>query len=411
MSVHALSTPPDLRIERLRLVCFALCVASAAYVAALLSDGSWILDAAGQPINTDFIAVFAAGRMALDGNPAGAYDPNLHIAMERAIIGHAFQGYNCWPYPPPFMMIAALLAMLPYPAAFLTWMAVTLPLYLTTIRAIIGDRIGWLMALAFPGLAPCLIPGQNGFFTATLIGGALILLERRPVLAGVCLGLLTYKPHYGILFPLVLAASGRFPAMLSAAATGGAVAAAAWLAFGTEPWIAFLHWLPKTSEMLFSEGGVPWFNLQSAFALVRLLGGGETLAWSVHIGLVATVLAVLCPMWRNPHIAFDFKAAALATGVMVSTPYSFIYDAPVLAVALAFLLRGTTTSAVTSFEWKALAIIIALLLLLPFFGIPVLLLTSTITAVLIARRVLASRFRRSVPFAARSAPTSEPQGH
>jgi arabinofuranan 3-O-arabinosyltransferase len=392
MSVQPLSIPSDAsQVERLKLVCFALCVASLAYLAVLLSDGGWILDAAGRPMNTDFIAVFAAGRMALDGHPAGAYDPNLHMAMEAAITGSPIVGYNSWPYPPPFMMVAALLAMLPYPAAFLAWMAITLPLYLATIRTIIGERIGWLMALAFPGLVPSLVPGQNGFFSAALIGGTLVLLERHPVLAGVCLGILTYKPHYGILFPLVLAAGGRWTAMVSAAVTGLALALAACLAFGIGPWLAFLEWLPKNSEMLFSDGGVPWFNLQSAFALVRLLGGGETLAWSVHLALVATVAVVLCLMWRNPRIAFDLKAAALATGAMVSTPYSFIYDVPVLAVALAFLLRGVGTRAVPRVEWQALAAVIALLIVLPFLRIPVILPASAIIAALIVRRIFESR--------------------
>ncbi len=179
----------------MRLACFALCVANLAYMAAVLIAGNWILDPAGRPINTDFIAVYAAGRMALEGQPAAAYDWTLHRQMEEAVAGHPIVGYNAWPYPPTFMMVAAVLAGLPYAAVFLVWMAMTLPLYLATIRTIIGERIGWLMAGAFPVLAPNLIPGQNGFFTLSLIGGTLVLLERHPVLAGVCLGLLSNGPR------------------------------------------------------------------------------------------------------------------------------------------------------------------------------------------------------------------------
>jgi glycosyl transferase family 87 len=39
------------------------------------------------------------------------------------------------------------------------------------------------------------VVGQNGFLTASLIGGTLYLLPTRPVLSRICLGLLTYKPH------------------------------------------------------------------------------------------------------------------------------------------------------------------------------------------------------------------------
>ena len=54
--------------------------------------------------------------------------------------------------------------------------------------------------------------GQNGFLTAALIGGTLYLMPVRPVLAGICLGLLTYKPQYGLLFPIVLVAAGHWRA-------------------------------------------------------------------------------------------------------------------------------------------------------------------------------------------------------
>ena len=39
--------------------------------------------------------------------------------------------------------------------------------------------------------------GHNGFLTAALIGSALVVLDRRPVLAGVLFGLIAYKPQFG----------------------------------------------------------------------------------------------------------------------------------------------------------------------------------------------------------------------
>ena len=71
------------------------------------------------------------------------------------------------------------------------------PAYLVAIRAIIGDRVGYLLAAAFPAVLPNFIVGQNGFLTASLIGGALVLLEGNPIASGILLGLLTYKPHLG----------------------------------------------------------------------------------------------------------------------------------------------------------------------------------------------------------------------
>ena len=85
--------------------------------------------------------------------------------------------------------------------------------------------------------------GQNGFLTASLIGGALYLMPMRPVLSGICLGLLSYKPQYGLLFPLVQIAASQWTVFATAAFVAVALAALSWLAFGTESWQAFLHWM------------------------------------------------------------------------------------------------------------------------------------------------------------------------
>src|SRR5262249_19067784 len=158
------------------------------------------------------------------GHPAVAYDWDVLHQAETAVLGREPSFYLGWHYPPPFLAIAALLATLPYAAAFAVWLAVTLPLYLVTIRAIVGDRIGWLIAGAFPCLMPNVIPGQNGFLTTSLIGGMLVLLERHPLLAGVCLGLLTYKPQFGILFPLVLIVGAHWRTIGAATVTAAVLA-------------------------------------------------------------------------------------------------------------------------------------------------------------------------------------------
>ena len=60
------------------------------------------------------------------------------------------------------------------------------------------------MAITIPTVFHNIQVGQNGFLTAALIGGVLEFMERRPAMAGVCLGLLTYKPQFGVLVPVAL---------------------------------------------------------------------------------------------------------------------------------------------------------------------------------------------------------------
>jgi glycosyl transferase family 87 len=379
--------------DMLRRVCFGLVVANVAYLVAQIVGRNWILDGSGHPIHTDFTSVYAAGRLVLEGHPAAAYDWNLHYAAENAVVAHSQAAYLGWHYPPPFLLIAGLLATLPYAVAFFVWIATTLPLYLATLRAIVGDRIGWLVAGAFPCLMPNIISGQNGFLTASLVGGALVLLDSQPLFAGICLGLLTYKPQFGILFPLVLAAGGYWRTMATAAASAVALALATIVLFGTTPWTEFFHWLPLTSNALLSQDHTAWADhtewnkFQSLFAMVRLLGGGATLAWALQAALAAAAAIVLCAMWRSKHVAFELKAAGLAVGVLFATPYVYLYDLTILAVACAFLIRLATKTGFLPGETLGLALIVAALLMLPFLGVPVGLPTEAIASLLIGRRV------------------------
>src|SRR6185436_79648 len=123
-----------------------------------------------------------------------------------------------------------------YGAAFVAWTAVTLPLYAAVVRRIVGDKLGLFLACGFPGALWNLAVGQNGFVTAALIGGTLLTLDRRPIIAGCCLGLLTYKPHFGILFPLVLAVTGRWTVFVTAGMMGLTAAGLSVAAFGVDTW-------------------------------------------------------------------------------------------------------------------------------------------------------------------------------
>src|SRR6185437_7326088 len=105
----------------------------------------------------------AAGRMALSGDAASAYDWPLHKAAEVRALGHDFGGYYGWHYPPPFLFVAAVLALLPYLGAVLVWLAGTLAAYALTLRAILGDRAGIFVALGFPAAIWNVTAGQNGF--------------------------------------------------------------------------------------------------------------------------------------------------------------------------------------------------------------------------------------------------------
>jgi arabinofuranan 3-O-arabinosyltransferase len=366
-------------------VCFVLFVINATFFPIAFFSHWWIYDSNGLGFPTDFVNVWAAGRLVLEGHPALAYDWDVQKEVEVALLGQSFIGHFAWHYPPPFLLVAALLAQFPYPVAFIGWVSASLVPYLVVMRAIVGRAFGLLLALAVPMLLNNVLVGQNGFLTAALIGGTLYLMPSRPVLSGICLGLLSYKPQYGLLFPLVLIAASQWTVFVTAGIVAVAMAFVSWLAFGTESWQAFFHWMPMFSQAFLTEGKAPWWKLQSIFSMVRYLGGTEQLAWAFQWGMTATVAVVLTLMWRS-RISYSLKAAALATGTLMITPYLFMYDMTVLAIPVAFLVRIGLRSGFRPYELPALGCAVALIVSFVLFGAPVGLGATLIVAGLIAGR-------------------------
>ena len=239
----------------------------------------------------------APASFALQGAAASAYDPPTQFAVQQATFKRPDIPYYGWLYPPSFLLVAAALARLPYLGALALWQSATVPLYLAATRAIFPRKETILLALAFPAVFVDLTHGQNGFFSAALLGTALLVLDKRPLIAGILIGVLAYKPQFGMLIPLVLAASGRWRAFGAAAATVAALAVASSAAFGIGVWRAFFDSMPYTRVVVLEQGGTGFYKFQSVFAAIRLWGGPVWLAYAAQgagVVSVAASLVALC---------------------------------------------------------------------------------------------------------------------
>jgi hypothetical protein len=367
--------------ERMRLVGFALLAASLLGAVYLIATSDGLNDRLGRPLGTDFSNVYAAGTYVLDGEATAPFDPRKQYAREQAIFGGKTEFFG-WHYPPFFLGLAAALALMPYALSLAVWQGVTLILYLLAIRAILlippplageggsarsaetgggtsvrddftppdalrappspfrgGIEKMWLLlALAFPAVIVNLGQGHNGFLTAAIFAAALTQLDRRPLLAGVLIGLLAYKPQFGLLIPLVLAVSGRWRVFAAAAATVALLALAVTFAFGLDVWSAFLASTKFTRSVALEQGQTGWYKIQSVFSWVRMWGGGLELAYAAQTATTVLVAASLAWIWRGK-AAFPLKAAALLIGTLLATPYSLDYDLMLVAPAIAYLAR------------------------------------------------------------------------
>jgi hypothetical protein len=325
--------------ERLfHLVLFGLVVAYAVLLVATFVMGIWLVDADGRPKATDFVSFWAAGKLVLAGHAADAYDWAIHKAVATSN-GIHIGGHFTFQYPPTFLLLTPALALVPYPAAMLVWIAFGLPLYLNAVRLINGTWNATIAALAWPAVLWNAVVGQTGFLTAALLGAGIALIDRRPVIAGVCLGLLTYKPQFGLLIPVALIAGRRWRVIGWAAVSTLALCAASVAILGVSPWLAFLDSAARINDAILTAGGTDFSKLQSLYGYVRSLGGGAEAAWLAHGAFVLLLAVFIAWIWRSA-AAFDLKAAALSAATLLASPYSFIYDFAALAIPLVFLGRA-----------------------------------------------------------------------
>lgn len=312
----------------------------------------WPVDDKGVVVQTDYIALWAAGRLALEGKPAAVYDWDRHADAMAEGLGRKPAAFP-FPYPPPFLAVVAPLALAPYIPSLLLFATLTLALYVFACARITGRWEGAIWLAAPIVTMANFNVGQNGFLTAALLGGGLLLLPARPVLAGVLIGALSIKPHLGMLLPFALAAAGCWRAFASAALTVAALALVSLGLFGLAPWQAFIANLGTFGASVASDQYHVPFKLQSVYGLLHTLGMPRAAALAVQAMLALGLVALTVIVWRS-RAAHDLKAAMLAAAAVLVSPYVFIYDLTFLGIAQAFLIRHWLATRLE--QWDVIAL-------------------------------------------------------
>jgi hypothetical protein len=287
---------------------------------------------------TDFASFYAAGKLAAGGTPALAYDQPAHHATEQAVTAPGVE-YQFFNYPPVYLLLCAALAQLPYLIAFVLFITATLVFYLAVARRILGDRslAAAMMLLAFPMVFWTMGLGQNAFLTAALFGLATVLLDGRPTAAGLLFGLLCYKPHFGVLVPIALAAGGYWRSFLAAGCSAATLVLASLALFGWETWQAFFV-TAGAAHAVYESGRILFAGFANPFGAVRLLGGPVALAYAVQ-GLASLAAAALVlVVWRY-RFSLPLRAAVLAAASLVAAPVVIFYDLMLGTIAVCWLMR------------------------------------------------------------------------
>lgn len=306
----------------------------------------------------DSFALWSWGRFAATHAAATIYDPAVLRSAQLAL---GMDPGASWPfaYPPSFLLIVWPLGKLSGWLAFIVLMGVSLPLYLWATLGHDWRLSGLFAALAAPTTAIALVSGQSGLLAAALLAGGLRLAADRPLAAGVLLGLLTYKPQLGLLVPVALVAAGLWRALAAAAAMAVLLVVVTTLLFGVAVWPAWAAALPAFSRQFAAESSEILHLMPTVLAALLQHGVAPAAAQPAQWAMSAAAAAAGWVMFRaGPS---PLAAAGLLIAALLATPYAFVYDMPILATAIIWLVAERRRANTAFGTGEVLVMMLALL--------------------------------------------------
>jgi len=329
----------------------------------------------------------------LDTHPASEiYDP---AALHTAQVALGFDRDFSFAYPPTFLLVLRPMGLLPCAVAIAAMIAVTGALYLW---ATVGRE--WrssllLAAIVAPTTTMTIVAGQCGFLTAALLIGGFRLVDRRPILAGVLFGLLSYKPQFGLLVPVALLAARLWSSIAAGAITVVALVIATSALFGATVWPSWIATLPAYSHHFAAESSGVLHLMPTVLATLLQFGVSPAIAgpmqWSATI---AAGVIVWISFRFGQH---ELAVAGLVAASFLATPYAFVYDMPTVTTAVLWVIAERRRSGDSFGSDEVLVLMLAMIapITLPAGAVhfPLVAVSLVLLLVVILRRIWSLRSR------------------
>jgi hypothetical protein len=320
---------------------FFVAVVAGGYLYTMSWSGPFPRDGTSLVAGRDFLNVWMYGRTATDADPSRFYDADLYARALEALLGPNYPGQN-WSYPPSIFFVAAPFGQLGYLQALLAWTLLGGTLFFAVARRHIADNRVLTALVLSPAAVLCVISGQSSLITAAMLVTIFVWLDRRPVAAGMLIGLLTLKPQLGILFPVMLIASARWRVFASATITALAIAAATALVFGPQVWIDFVaKGLPINNLVLADPERIATPFYPTIFMNLRGIDLPYNIAMAIQLCFSASAVAAVFWSFRTRRDADPLWQMALFFACSVTAvPYMLSYDTLALTFAALLLLAS-----------------------------------------------------------------------
>jgi len=293
-----------------------------------------VLDPHWRPMASDFDPFWSGARLALAGHPASAYDGDAIRAEEDTGAQLPRATVLLYQYPPTFLMLCLPLAMLPYLPALFLFLGSSAAAAILCLRRILPQGWARLPILVMPGTIINCVIGQNGLVSTAAFGGAVLLLERFPILAGACLGIFACKPHLAVCVPVALGAARRWRAFIACGVTAIGLTLMSWAVLGGGAWSGFFATLWVSRAVLQSPQTGP--KVITVYEAIRLSHGSIGLAGLAQ-GAACLVCVALVARVAIKRPGPKAEMATVIAAAILCTPYAMDYDLACLSVPIAWL--------------------------------------------------------------------------
>jgi alpha-1,2-mannosyltransferase len=335
-----------------------------------------LFDRGGNIKFQDFLQFPISANLIVQARAGQLYDDQVLANEVRRIVGHDTSVQLRYFYGPQVALPFVALLPLPFLAQAEVWVAASLLMYFGCVYLLWKNcavlrghgRLVAISAVAFPPLFHFFVRGQLSAVILLCVTAAYFaFLAGRDLLAGICLGLLVFKPQFLVAIPLVLLLAHAWRALAGLIASGAAQLGFTYLYFGGALMRSYVNMLlhsalqPGTTELRLSP-----VQMHSFLSFWKMLVPWPAGVWMLYVlsSLGAVLLATA--VWKSSSsLAIRFSAPLLAA-VLVN-PHIYIYDLLVLAIPLMLLTDWVVRNADHPFA-PTVASLLYLIFILPLFG-------------------------------------------
>ena len=300
------------------------------------------LGPAGYIASGDFMAFYTGAMFVKEGRGQELYDLATQRAYQLELTGPPNTQWQPYINPPLLAVALTPLASLPYRYAYWTFAVLTVLAFIGSVVLLkpklphlARDRLTWFTTLALTAswlpLFRSMAGGQNSLFTIFLLVGLYAAWrDNRMILTGVTLGLLSYKPQFGLLLGVVFLVRGMRVALAAAGATAAAHYALGAVFMGTD-------WPLRLLDTLRVHRTLEQQIIANHFSILPTAGyslPGPFALWVAAIGVAS--VAILC-VWQARRIGptddrFPVLYGLLICGTLLVSPHLQHYDVAILAI-------------------------------------------------------------------------------